>query len=569
MTKNKKQRFLLMALFAFSFFAVSWTLSPRNGLIFDDYSLLSQARFSGYQDLFSMLPSNSYNDRSIRMMFLKLMQQLFGENYLAYHIVFVAMHLWNVYLVYCVTKLMLTQAGKAENTEFYGIIAAGVFGIFPTSLLTVQWISATCDFQCCNFLLLSILWYLKARENKQYRVCYVLLCFMAYWLSLRCKEMSLALPVIFVIYEIALCIKKKIRFSFSWSWGIPFAFMLFYAVLLFTGGQDEMSWDNPYYMDFNLLIMLRNAIRYAILYLNPFDGAMAFEGYKNTSWVAIALFAAFILYSLYALIRKRHPWLFLCFLAIAGSLVVVLPMRNMQHRLYLYVPSVFIGIFAAVLFCETRKKLENHIAEAALTVLIVCYLFTYATGTVSFKNYWLAVCDSDADSMKSIEKLEEIPPYTHVYVKGANEGYNILFYGPGNVLRMHFDDETLMTELVDSFPEEPQRPYLLLEYRNGEILEIERDDTLIPQAKIDSISKTTVEAAAADPTAFDIGLSGTYDWEDLEVRLNGVTVQHLLGSDFLSFTIPEELRIPGTQIAVTLYSAEGCGESEPVYIAIQ
>ena len=83
MTKNKKQNFLLTALFVLSFFAVGWTLSPRNSLVFDDYSLLAQARFTSYEELFSMLPSISYNDRSIRMLFLKLMEQLFGENYLA------------------------------------------------------------------------------------------------------------------------------------------------------------------------------------------------------------------------------------------------------------------------------------------------------------------------------------------------------------------------------------------------------------------------------------------------------------------------------------------------------
>lgn len=65
---------------------------------------------------------------------------------------------------------------------------------------------------------------------------------------------------------------------------------------------------------------------------------------------------------------------------------------------------------------------------------------------------------------------------------------------------------------------------------------------------------------------FDIGLIGEYGFSDLQVLLNDNPVDYIMGKDFLSFTIPHELRVPNTQVEVSLYSEIAGGESNVVII---
>ena len=200
MTLRKKEDnihlFLLGMTLLFSFLSVLWTISPQNGLVYDDVTLLAEARFSNYADAFSIFPAMSYNDRPVRMLFLKVLNEMFGLSTVPYHLVFVGFHLWNVYLVYRVCEMMLCCIGMEKDRFVYSVIPAAIFGVFPTSLMAVQWISSTCDFQCCNFMLLSAYFYFKLKLNPQYTVQYTIFSLSFYVLSLRCKEKSYAINIL-------------------------------------------------------------------------------------------------------------------------------------------------------------------------------------------------------------------------------------------------------------------------------------------------------------------------------------------------------------------------------------
>lgn len=84
---TKKTNLVLILVLLLSFMSVAWTLSPLNTLTFDDFTLMTQAKFTSFNDLFSLLPTHSYNDRSFRMLFLKMLITAFGDSYVAYHIV--------------------------------------------------------------------------------------------------------------------------------------------------------------------------------------------------------------------------------------------------------------------------------------------------------------------------------------------------------------------------------------------------------------------------------------------------------------------------------------------------
>lgn len=577
MTLRKKEDnshlFLLGMTLLFSFLSVLWTISPQNGLVYDDVTLLAEARFSNYADAFSIFPAMSYNDRPVRMLFLKVLNEMFGLSTVPYHLVFVGFHLWNVYLVYRVCEMMLCCIGMEKDRFVYSVIPAAIFGVFPTSLMAVQWISSTCDFQCCNFMLLSAYFYFKLKLNPQYTVQYTIFSLSFYVLSLRCKEMSLAFPVILLVYELAQYLRKRV-WQLPWkTLAILNGFMLVYTAMLFAGGQSEVPQDNPYYQSFSPLLMLRNAFRYLCLYFDWNHGGFTYTQFQSSATWGLILFALIFVFSLWLLIFKKRAYLFLSLIAAGGSIVVVLPMVNMQHRLYLYIPSIFLGLTAAVVCMECKRCFSRFSVRLAVLALIpMLYFFNMMPGMVQFRASWLQTCAADQKEWKQLEAMESPVKMTTVYVKGAQEGYNIFFYGPGNALRLLYDDETLITVLVDEFPKEPQAPYLFLEYDDGQIREVKRNRSVDDFLKINLIYPEelvlTDEQLSGEEPVF-VGLETAREWEDLQILLNGKSIQYTKGDGFYSFTVPTDLLEVGKDLKVALYSEEAGGKGKEVKILMK
>ncbi|MEG1752313.1 MAG: hypothetical protein RR234_00230 [Christensenella sp.] len=477
MLQKNKERFGLFLVLLFSFFAVIWTLSPANSLVFDDFTLLSEARFTSYTDLFRLLPSETYNDRSIRMVFLKMLNAMFGLSYIPYHIVFVIMHLSNVLLIFLIAKRILENFGYEKNKTFTALMAGAIFGIYPTSLMAVSSISSTCDLQCCNFMLLCFWFYLKAHDNKAYRVCYGVLCVSSFLLALRSKEMVLPLPCVFVIYEIALCIKNKkhVRITaITWS---NIALMLVYASLLF-GKKDGalIDADNPYYQSFSPITMLKNLVKYLFLYFDTSNANYTFSTFSKSAFLGVAFFCFVFAFSIWFGFRKKHWGVFLSILCAGGMFVTVLPMVNMQHRLYLYLPSVFLGFAFALAASELIELFKLRYKAEILIAAVLCLSFIGTLpGSMQFKYNWLNTCKQDQYGQQQLLKISKLDKNCKVYVKGTTESYNIFYYGQENVLRLIQDEPTLQVELVNDFPIEPQPPYCLIEYNQGEITEIKTE----------------------------------------------------------------------------------------------
>lgn len=568
---QKKRFFLPGTAVLFSFFSVKWALSVDNSFVFDDWSSLANARFSSWENLFRMFPQASYNDRSMGWLMYKLLNQLFGLNAQPYHMVYVAMHLVNVLLVYFVMKKLAERFSLNEEARWIGFFTALFWGAYPVSLMAVSWISATFEMQCCNFILFSLLFYLKAEEKTEYSFFYAVLAFLAYWLSLRSKEMSLAFPVILIVYESAKCVYEKKRWRLPWHLWAQLGFMLIYAFMLFTGGQSSFSQTNPYHQNFNPLLMLRNVLRYIVLYFDPFNPDMAYTSMKSTAIPGIVFFFVGVVVALYLAIKKQHWYCLLSLVAAAGALVVVLPMENMQHRLYLYIPSVFVSLFFAFLIMELHSwRQKKGFKEAAVLGCIVVFCFNYASGVTDLQNYWLSVCERDQDQISQLNSIKKPVNYTQVYVVGAKKDYNIFYYGPGSSLRLLYDDATLHTALVDEFPKSPESPYLFLKYDNGTITEVKRDETIPPQVKIDQVYPNQIDASEVREAdgSVTLSLTGVYDWNDLEIRLNGVSIPFVQGENFCSFSIPSQYIQKGETLEITLYSQQAYGESEAFIVPI-
>lgn len=535
-------RLLLLLLFFFSFLSVLWVMSQANSLIFSDLTNLSNARFSSYQSLFRFLPAKSYNDRPIGLMFVKALNSIFGLNYTMFHFVFVIIHLINVALVYKIGMHIFNWEGNTAQ-PYCAILAAAVFGVYPVSLMAVSWISAIYDLLCCLFTLLSILFYLKARAGGQYRAFYAVLFLIFYYLSLRSKEMSLILPLILLLYEVCMFLDSKNHIMITWYLWVSVFFMLFYVILLFTEGRDKISPESPYYQNFSFKNLFRNAIRYLFLYFDWGNAGFSFNKYSLSSLPGILLFLVIGIYSIYLLIRCKDFSLLISILTIGVSLAVVLPMVNMQHRLYLYLPSVFVGFAGGFLLQKAFERIKHNFCWEFVLLLIPClYLIAYTPGMIGYRDVWLATCEKDQSAIEQIKKIDAPVQKSTIYVKGATEGYNIFYYGPGNSLRLFYDDSTLKTTLVNDFPKNPPKPYVFLECQNGKIKEIKRDGSPF-QLNILSIYPSSIDKrkVTLNPDrSLNIGITLNEINPNLVVYLNGQPMQTTIGKDFISAVVPKK-----------------------------
>ncbi len=566
---NTKTKFAFLMLIFFSFLSILWMLSLNNSLTFDDFTTLYNARYKSFGELFNFFPAKTYNDRPVGLMFIKVLNIMFGLNAQSYHIVFALIHFFNVYLVYKISFIIFKNT-EGDIRIYSAIIAAAIFGIYPISLMTVSWISAVYDIMCCFFILLSAYFYLRAVESPKYEVFYAVISIIFFYISIRTKEMALTLPLILLIYEISCYLENKTKINIKWYLVTELLLMMLFVLLLFKGGIEEIKPDNPYYQSFNIINLLENAIKYLFLYFDWGNTGFMFTNYSMVSIFGVVFFVIILIYSIFLMLNKKDFSIFLSIICIGLSITVVLTMVNMQHRLYLYIPSVFIGITVSLFL----NKIINHFKfkypwELVLIILPLLYLINYTPGMTGYKMEWLNFCNQDALGIKQIQKLETPVENTNIYIKGASDSYNVFFYGPGNSIKLIFDNPTIITHLVDEFPVTPVKPYIFLDYSNNIISELQRDMT-IDKLKITSVYPQNINESTIfnHDGSLNIGVVCNRINTNLKITINDVEMSTTIGADFISTVIPKEY-LNKEQLIIKVKDIELGIETDEVVIELE
>ena len=469
MEKSRLNRYIIYVVLFLSFVSVAWVINKKNGLIFDDYSSIKQAIFTDYPGLFTLLPEAKYNDRPVRLIVVKVLHQIFGLQTSGYYLIFVLIHLLNVLLAFIVAKKLFLLLGSQQSI-LLAAISSGIFGILPTSHLAVAWISATADLFCLTFLLLSIFSFLKYLESENYRIFYGIVCIGFYVIGLRTKEMILPLPIIIGVLEQTIRISKGLKFRISWPISVMIIWMVVYAFILFRMESNITIPGSPYYQSFSIKDMGINLIKYFALYFDPLNGDFTFKTFSPSTYIGVFIFLIFVIASMISSVASKNKVLLGAMLMLIGSLVTVLPMVNMQHRLYLYVPSFFMGLtIGSFFFVFIRERSATHLNSLLVLILFISHLYVYAPGVRQLQNYWLSVAENDRKMLTQILVMNTPEPNTTFYITGADKSYNIFTYGPGNVLNVLFLDPTLKSILVEEFPKNTDTPAILIKVQDNMI----------------------------------------------------------------------------------------------------
>lgn len=562
MSANKKRAYLLLV-FSASFLSVLWTLSVHNAFVYDDSTLLSHASLLSYDQLFSFYPSSVYLDRPVRDIINKVLFDLFEDDYFLHHVALVLTHLLNTLLAFMVVRRVFALQFDRDPDKCYlgASIAAVVFGAWPNSLMAVQWVSGSNDLMGTTFALLACLFYLRARQESCFRGQNTLLLLFFYYLSIRTKEMFYPLPLIFVLCETFEMLNKKKKSRISAESLLCLALMVvFMAGILYYKAKDgilTVDPSAPYYQSFNPFSMAMVLMKYCMMYFDLTNGGFVFE---PSVWGTIGLSVALLglLAAMLLAMRSRYG-LLTCYVSILISIVMVLPMVNQIHRLYLYMPAFFCGMTVACAICA----LPRHQEKLFILICICCVLAGNASGPRSMRSGWYAVGDMENHAYNQLKDISKPISDSNVYIllDDVNE-YNPFYYGPGSIVELAYQDNTLRPSL-HSMNEtiEYEVPYIVLRYSNGTVTEVMRDGNRV-------LRIVDVYHYLQEDGSLLLGVVPEEINPSLQVFVNGEAQYTVIGEDFISAKVDQNRLEGKSGVRIAIVDAYGT-VSDPWDIAFK
>lgn len=473
--KDIRKEMSLIILIAFSLLSVFWMMSAENSFCFDDISLLLKVSTSSYKEIFNFWPHAAYADRPVGVMFVKFLYDVFGIDYGCFHAVFVVLHLCNTLILFVITKSIFQRKYDDEEKCFFGgIITAAFFGMWSNSHMAVQWIAAIYDLLGTFWSLLSLLFYLYYRKDKNYQVQNLAFTVIFYYLAIRTKEMFLILPLLFIIYEIWEMVldQKRKRFTLSVIVNVTI-FILFLGIIFYCKVQGSITNDvnNPYYQSFNPIRLVQNLLKYCMLCFDLKNAGWSYI-FSVSGLVAVLLLGMGSVISFWKAVVHKQSELLFCYIAAGISIVIVLPMVNQVHALYLYFPSAFIGLLLACVV--NGLKLPDFISVIMMCLFFASNLSGSAEGT---RNYWIENAKVEKAAWDDIENIKPPIPGSTIYIRNMDGvSYTPFFYGEGDVCKLIYQDTSLKVEVLEKDENiEFSKPYVLWNYQDSRLTEIERN----------------------------------------------------------------------------------------------
>jgi hypothetical protein len=330
--------------------------------------------------------------RPIFLLWLGLNHHVFGLHPAGWHVSSVLLH-------GIISGLILVLLLRQGFPPWIATIAALFFGWHPVHIESVAWISGVTDPLACLFLLLSLLFWLRARETASLpHFAAALSCFSG---ALLAKETALLFPLVILIYAWALPSDPLAERSRTLSRGLLQALPFFFTAGLYLALRRlalgaPLSYPNPLslhslvaavpgLLSFYLCHLLWPA-RLSLFYdfsLSRTFGLLPF-------WIPLLLIAT----TLCALLWLFHRWQdFSAFPALAWLFVPLspvlvlslLPKDDFLHDRYLYLPSVGASLLLAILL---RGFFPRRRPRASLLLLFAASLGFMALSTLGQSFPW-------------------------------------------------------------------------------------------------------------------------------------------------------------------------------------
>src|SRR6202140_256645 len=306
-------------------------------------------------------------------------------------------HLMNL-LVHCgATVAVFFLIKRLSGDRLIATLAALIFGLHPARVESVSWISGIPDPLAALFYVPSLIWYAHYRTDGDKRFLFASV--IAYGLSALCKETPLALPFVFIVWELT---RAKARQNFSArvreiiSPMVPFAAVAGAYLAIRFSVLGRISWKHPFMAQVPDSAIWITVPYVFVSYLRHLAAPFYLSLIYGTSFVTSAADPRFLLpLALIAALavllwtyRKKltgQVWT-----ALALMVAPLLPVLNLkvfhyeyiiQDR-YLYLPSIgfcYLIAISLVRLSHTRKQLATALA---LIIIVAFGLGTFAQNRV-------------------------------------------------------------------------------------------------------------------------------------------------------------------------------------------
>jgi hypothetical protein len=427
------------------------------------FLLLNRAAYKGYfqdDDLDTLgwagaLPASEFlkylvtprlsptNFRPVGAFYYHALETAFGLDFPKYVVVLHGLHLFNIWLVWLLSrKLGIGPWGAAAGAFFFG---------FHAVLIDAWWKPMyVFDVLCATFSLLAVLLYVRDRW---------ILSLVSFWLAYKSKELAVMLPAVLVCYELWFGQRR-------WKRLIPF-----FAVSLLFGIQAA-------------LLPVHRGTRYE---MQLGVGALATTVRFYSSQLFLVPYAGLLLIALPFIIRDRRVWL--GFAAMCLLLIPLLLLPGRLYAVYWYVPLIGAAVMLASLA-------DGHYRWAAVFLLALWIPWDF----VHFRELRRTNQRLEQQNrvyVGAIEKFARLNPGERAFVYDAlPEEFHA--WGVAGALRSVYRNPTITAEHIDQAGAEEliqKGDAAWLHWSCGlsrlDIVRYPRERPLVPYLKMDITSPAT------------------------------------------------------------------------------
>src|SRR5712691_10464949 len=172
--------------------------------------------------------------------YLTFNYKLFGLWEPGWHLMNLLVHTGATVAIYFLLK-------RLSGDRLIAILAALLFGLHPAHVESISWISGIPDPLAALFYVPSLIWYIRYRTEGDRK--FLIASVIAYGLSALCKETPLALPLVFIVWELT---RARTRQSLSAQGReiilqlIPYVMMAGVYLALRFAVLGRISWEHPF-----------------------------------------------------------------------------------------------------------------------------------------------------------------------------------------------------------------------------------------------------------------------------------------------------------------------------------
>jgi protein O-mannosyl-transferase len=325
--------------------------------------------------------------------YLTINYKLFGLWEPGWHLMNLLVHSGATVLVYFLIK-------RLSADRIVATLAALIFGLHPAHVESVSWISGIPDPLAALFYIPSLIWYIRYRTEGEKK--WLAASLVAYGLSALCKETPLALPLVFVFWELVRTgkqISPKIssRLRAVIPQLIPYAAVGALYLGLRYAALGRISWKHPFMAQVPDSAIWMTVPYVLVSYLQHLIAPIKLSLIYGTSFVTQASDPRFLVpagvllalaFALWAFRRRISGEIWITFALFIVPLIPVLNLRVfhfdyiVQDR-YLYLPSIGFCYLVAILIARLSK--QRAAVAAALSVIVIMAL---GIGTVVQNRVW-------------------------------------------------------------------------------------------------------------------------------------------------------------------------------------